>query len=60
MIKWLKDGGTKFPKLYMQYYSEDYRGVHSLAKISYGEVILLVTLSHIMTRFLKLSFFNLI
>ncbi len=27
-------GGSKFPKLYLQYYSEDYRGVHSLTKIN--------------------------
>lgn len=28
MVKWLKEGGGKFPRLYLQYYSEDYRGVH--------------------------------
>jgi len=27
MVRWMKDGGAKFPMLYMQYYSEDYRGL---------------------------------
>lgn len=49
MCKWLRDGGSQFPKLYLQYYSEDYRGVHCLTKISTGDVILYVPQKHIMT-----------
>ena len=50
MCKWLKDGGGKFPMLYLQYYSEDFRGVHALTKIPNDQMILYVPLSHIMTR----------
>lgn len=49
MIKWLKDGGAQFPKLYLQYYGEDWRGVHSLTRIPNDEVILYVPLKYIMT-----------
>lgn len=49
MVKWLKDGGARFPKLYLQYYSEDYRGVHCLAKIPPDEIILYVPHNLIMT-----------
>jgi len=49
MIKWMKDGGCQFPMLYMKYYSEDYRGVHALTRVSEGQLILYVPLSHIMT-----------
>lgn len=35
--------------LYMQYYSDDYRGVHCLTKVSTNQTILYVPLSHIMT-----------
>lgn len=49
MIKWLKDGGAEFPMLYLQYYGEDYRGVHSLTKIGPEKRILYVPRSHIMT-----------
>lgn len=49
MLKWLIDGGAKFPKLFLQYYDEDYRGVHSLANIKTNEVILSVPRNLIMT-----------
>jgi len=49
MLKWLIQGGAKFPKLYMEYYSEDYRGVHSLSKIVNDEIILEVPLNMIMS-----------
>jgi hypothetical protein len=51
MLQWLIDGGAKFPKLYLQYYDEDYRGVHCSTRIPFDEVILEVPLSHIMTRY---------
>ena len=49
MVDWLKAGGAQFPKLYLQYYSEDYRGVHSLAKIPPDDILLYVPFSLIMT-----------
>lgn len=49
MCNWLKEGGAKFPKLYLQYYSDDYRGCHSLTKIPPDDVILYVPHSHVMT-----------
>eukprot|EP00475_Leptophrys_vorax_P008212 TRINITY_DN1528_c0_g1_i4.p2 TRINITY_DN1528_c0_g1~~TRINITY_DN1528_c0_g1_i4.p2 ORF type:complete len:510 (+),score=157.82 TRINITY_DN1528_c0_g1_i4:2578-4107(+) len=49
MVQWLLRGGSKFPKLYLEYYSEDYRGVHALTKIPPDEVILEVPLDMIMT-----------
>lgn len=49
LVKWLQDGGAKFPKLYLQYYSEDYRGVHCLAKVPTDDVILYVPHKYIMT-----------
>ena len=49
MIQWLKDGNAQFPLLYLQYYDEDYRGVHAVTKIPNNKIILEVPLSHIMT-----------
>ena len=49
MITWLREGQAQFPYLYLQYYDEDYRGVHSLTKIPNNRIILEVPLSHIMT-----------
>ena len=42
MLKWLRDGGSKFDKLKIRYYSEDYRGVHAARDINKGETILYV------------------
>jgi len=49
MVKWLKDGGAKFPMLYMQYYSADYRGVHCLCKVPANQIVLYIPFDHIMT-----------
>ena len=49
MIQWLKEGNAQFPLLYLQYYDEDYRGVHAVTKIPNNKIILEVPLSHIMT-----------
>lgn len=32
-------GGSKFDKLKLRYYSEDYRGVHAARNIAQGEII---------------------
>ena len=49
MVRWLREGGAKFPRLYLQYYSEDYRGVHSLSRIPAEEIVLYVPMHMIMT-----------
>ena len=49
MIAWLKEGNAQFSLLYLQYYDEDYRGVHAVTKIPNNRIILEVPLSHIMT-----------
>ncbi len=49
LVKWLRDGGARFPKLYMKYYSDDYRGVHCLAKVRNNDTVLYVPLKYIMT-----------
>eukprot|EP00467_Chlorarachnion_reptans_P022463 CAMPEP_0114514598 /NCGR_PEP_ID=MMETSP0109-20121206/16241_1 /TAXON_ID=29199 /ORGANISM="Chlorarachnion reptans, Strain CCCM449" /LENGTH=598 /DNA_ID=CAMNT_0001694653 /DNA_START=148 /DNA_END=1944 /DNA_ORIENTATION=+ len=50
MVQWMKDGGCKFPKLYLKYYSEDYRGVHTLCKIPPNDCVLYVPLKYLMTN----------
>ena len=49
MLKWLKDGGSKFDKLKIRYYTEDYRGVHAARDITKGETILYVPKEQIIT-----------
>jgi hypothetical protein len=49
MCRWLRDGGGLFPKLYLRYYSEDYRGVHCLTRIPAEDTVLYVPLKYIMT-----------
>jgi histone-lysine N-methyltransferase SETD3 len=49
MVHWLREGGALFPKLYLQYYSEDYRGVHCLTKVPADDVVLYVPFKYIMT-----------
>ena len=42
LIQWLRDGGSKFEKLKIRFYSADYRGVHAARDIKKGEIILYV------------------
>lgn len=49
LCRWLKDGGALFPKLYLQYYSDEHRGCHSLTKIPPDDVILFVPHKYVMT-----------
>lgn len=48
-IAGLIEGKSRFPALYLKYYSEDYRGVHAMTRVSKDEIVLEVPLSHIMT-----------
>jgi histone-lysine N-methyltransferase SETD3 len=54
MLKWLLDGGSKFDKIKIRYYAEDYRGVHAARNIKKGETILYVPKHQIIT--LELAF----
>ena len=50
MTNWLLRGRSRFPNLYLKYYSDDYRGVHALTnRIGKDEIIMEIPLSHIMT-----------
>lgn len=49
MLDWLVEGGSKFDKLKIRYYSPEYRGVHAARNIKKGEIILLVPLKQIIT-----------
>jgi len=33
LLNWLKNGESKFPKLKIQFYEKNYRGVHAAMKI---------------------------
>lgn len=39
---WLHDGGAKYEKLKIRYYTQIYRGVHAARDIKAGEEILLI------------------
>lgn len=49
LLQWLSDGGSKFDKLKIRYYSKDYRGVHAARNIKKGDIVLFVPLSQIIT-----------
>lgn len=42
LFKWMKEGGSKFDKLKLRWYAEDYRGVHAARDMKKGETILYV------------------
>lgn len=48
-LRWLIDGGCIFPKLYLKFYSPEYRAVRALHKIALEEEILYVPHDMIMT-----------
>jgi histone-lysine N-methyltransferase SETD3 len=48
-VKWLRDGGAKFDKVKMRYYSADYRGVHAKMRVRKNEVLVHIPLNLIIT-----------
>lgn len=48
-LRWLIDGKCVFPKLYLKFYSTEYRAVHGLHKVQLDEEILYVPHDMIMT-----------
>jgi histone-lysine N-methyltransferase SETD3 len=49
LLDWLAQGGSKFDKLKIRFYSPDYRGVHAARDIKKGEIILYVPKEQIIT-----------
>lgn len=49
MLNWLREGGARFPDLYLKYYSHESRGVHALRDIAPDTTCLFVPLSHLIT-----------
>eukprot|EP00466_Bigelowiella_natans_P011240 jgi/Bigna1/87254/estExt_fgenesh1_pg.C_180095 len=49
LLKWLKKGGSLFPKLYLKYYEEDYREVHTKEAVDENVEVVYVPLAQIMT-----------
>lgn len=49
LFTWMKEGGSKFDKLKLRYYTQDYRGVHAAQDISKGETILYVPNHQLLT-----------
>jgi len=55
-LRWLLQGGCIFPKLYLKFYTSEYRAVHATVKINSEEEVLFVPHDMIMTSDLaKLS-----
>jgi len=49
LLKWLGQGGARFPALQLKYYTTDYRGVHANRRIDPEQIILQVPHKLIMT-----------
>jgi len=48
-FSWLSQGGAKFPKFYLKFYSPEYRAIHALTRIEKDEDILYIPHDCIMT-----------
>lgn len=49
LINWLIDGGARFPKLYLKFYSPEYRAIHAMDRINKDEDICYIPHDYIMT-----------
>mmetsp|Transcript_27829 Transcript_27829/g.49130 ORF Transcript_27829/g.49130 Transcript_27829/m.49130 type:complete len:464 (-) Transcript_27829:135-1526(-) len=49
LLKWLRNGGSLFPKLYLKYIDEDFRAVHTKEAVPTNTEVVYVPLSQIMT-----------
>eukprot|EP01084_Bolivina_argentea_P163208 283967_1 len=49
LINWLIQGGAKFPKLYLKFYSPEYRAIHAMTRIEKDEDICYIPHDYIMT-----------
>jgi len=49
LINWLIQGGAKFPKLFLKFYSAEYRAIHAMASIAKDEDICYIPHDYIMT-----------
>lgn len=48
-VKWLTEGGAKFDKTKMRYYSADYRGVHASKRVKKNEILVMIPKNLIIT-----------
>ena len=49
LIRWTSMAGAEFPKIYLEYYSQDYRGVHCYKDLVPGETIIFIPHRHLIT-----------
>eukprot|EP01083_Nonionella_stella_P066824 176305_1 len=49
LINWLIQGGAKFPKLFLKFYSPEYRAIHAMSRIEKDEDICYIPHDYIMT-----------
>jgi histone-lysine N-methyltransferase SETD3 len=49
MLEWMEQGGSRFDKLKLRYYTDDYRGVHAARPIKKDETILFVPFHQLLT-----------
>lgn len=49
LINWLIEGGAKFPKLYIKFYTTEYRAIHAISDIKKDEDICFIPHDKIMT-----------
>lgn len=49
LVDWLVQGGAKFPKLYLKYYTEGFRGVHAATHIAPNTMVLYIPQNYIIT-----------
>lgn len=49
LLRWTSAAGGEFPKIYLEYYSEDYRGVHCQKAILPEETIIFIPYQHLLT-----------
>lgn len=49
LLDWMRNGGSKYDKLKLRFYSDNHRGVHAKCDIIGGQTILFVPLAQIIT-----------
>lgn len=50
MLTWLRTNGAKFDNIRLRYYTDSYRGVHSIKEFKKGEDILYIPHALLVTK----------